>query len=45
MAGAGGMRSYKLTQFRAPLSEVIEFAAGAAGRAGSSAGQGLRRLP
>ena len=24
MAGVGGMRSYKLTQFGAPLSEVIE---------------------
>ena len=45
MAGVGGMRSYKLTQFGAPLSRGHRIAAGAAGRAGAAAGQRLRRLP
>ena len=30
MANAGGMRSYKLTQFGAPLAEVIESPLGTA---------------
>ena len=38
MASPSGMRSYKLTRFGAPLSEVIEIAAGAQGRAGAFAG-------
>ena len=46
MASPSGMRSYKLTQFGAPLTEVIEFGTpGAARDTSAAAGQRLRRLP
>ena len=45
MAGAGAMRSWKLTQFKAPLAETIESPPSPVARASSSAGQRLRRLP
>ena len=45
MAGAGEMRSYKLTQFGAPADRSDRVAAGAEGDTSAAAGQRLRRLP
>ena len=45
MSGAGKMHSYKLTQFKAPLTRGHRGAPGPAGDAGPSSRQGLRGLP